>query len=206
MLVLAARDRARVLSRACVLSLQVLVKKFLFKDSLDEAVHALHEAVKKGSVSLEGGTFPPSALTILKKHGVAEPHEIDETKPTIETTRRYRSNDKQNVQFYGDGGGFDYGKTVKTKPCKQCVWRQQLEAAPSPAPGSVLLLPACSDGGRTCACLPHCYYVRALSLTASRALAYVHACVHVCVVVGQVRQASRGARHVRLVGPRQVEA
>jgi hypothetical protein len=34
--------------------------------------------------------------------------------------RRFRSNDKHNVAAYGGEGGFDYGKSVLTRPCKHC--------------------------------------------------------------------------------------
>ena len=76
---------------------EVLIKRFFFKDSLDEAVAALHEKIKKGSITLEGGRFPPSALKLFREHGVAQPHEIDETAPSTLTTRRYRSNDNGNL-------------------------------------------------------------------------------------------------------------
>ena len=68
-------------------------------------------------------SLPPQVLVkrfFFREHGVAAPHEADESAPMVETRRRYRSDDKANVAKYGGDGGYDYGKTVKTRPCRFC--------------------------------------------------------------------------------------
>jgi len=99
---------------------QVLVKRFFFRDSIDEAVHELHRQVRDGAVSLAGGRFPDAALRVFREHGVAQPHTRDTIAPMVEAKRRYRSSNKRNVEKYGGAGGFDYGKTVQTQPCSCC--------------------------------------------------------------------------------------
>lgn len=99
----------------------VLVRRFLFKDSLDEAVHALHQKVRSGEVALKAGVFPPEALAVLRSHGVAMPHVADDDAPLTETQRRYKSNDTANRLRYGTDAGYDYGRTVKTRPCRYCA-------------------------------------------------------------------------------------
>lgn len=98
----------------------VLVKRFYFKDSLDEAIDELHQKIKTGELALEGGRFPRAALQVFRDRGVADPHKRDTNAPMTEAQRRYRSTDKWNRQRYGGDGGFDYGKAVKTQPCLQC--------------------------------------------------------------------------------------
>jgi len=79
------------------------------------------QQVKAGTIALDGGKFPPSALALLREHGVAQPHTPDPTAPQTETQRRFRSNDKTNVRVYGGDGLFDYGKSVMTRPCLHCA-------------------------------------------------------------------------------------
>ena len=45
------------------------------QDSLDEAVHSLHEQIKAGALTLDRGRFPRAALQLLREHGVADPHQ-----------------------------------------------------------------------------------------------------------------------------------
>ena len=60
------------------------------------------------------------AAQLLREHGVADPHQPDANAPLVETQRRYRSTDKKNVARFGGDGGFDYGKSVKTRACLRC--------------------------------------------------------------------------------------
>jgi len=98
---------------------EVLVKRLLYKNSLDEAVAALHAKIKDGSLSLRAGKFPPEALALLRQHGVTQPHTIDQTAPMSDAQRRYQSTDQRNRNRYANGS-FDYGKSVKTRPCVCC--------------------------------------------------------------------------------------
>ena len=76
--------------------------------------------VKAGELALKAGTFPPEALAVFRQHGVAMPHVADDTAPMTETHRRYKSADEHNRLKHGGDGRYDYGKTVKTRPCRYC--------------------------------------------------------------------------------------
>ena len=99
---------------------EVLVKRLLFKDSLDEAVDALHQKIKDGDLTIEGGRFPRGALQCFVDHGVANPHKPDPNAPLVEAQRRYRSADSRNAALHGGPGGWDYGRKVQTRPCVCC--------------------------------------------------------------------------------------
>ena len=55
-------------------SCQVLIKRFCFRNSIEEAVVELHAKIKDGSVKLTDGRFPKEAKDLFKKHGVDQPH------------------------------------------------------------------------------------------------------------------------------------
>jgi len=99
----------------------VFVKRYLYKNSLDEAVHDLHAKIKDGSISLADGTFPPEALELFKRHGVAQPHTADDATLMREVQRRYRSRDMRNRSRHGEGGQYDFGKRVMTRTCATCA-------------------------------------------------------------------------------------
>lgn len=99
---------------------EVLVKRFMYKDSLDTAIAALHNQIRSGGVSLDGGKFPKAALQVLQQHGIAQPHVPDVNAPYVPADRRYRSSDQSNILIHGTSGGFDYGKRVQTQPCAHC--------------------------------------------------------------------------------------
>ena len=147
---------------------EVLVKRFYFRASIDEAIAALHGQIASGGLKLgSGGTFPAEALALFQRHGVAQPHTRDESAPHVETRRRYTSADKANVDRHGGRGGFDYGKKVMTQVCRCCdqpvevpgtsVWWGKGKWAP--------LLNGCTDDNP--ACLGHAsadsYYLACFS-------------------------------------------
>lgn len=99
---------------------EVLVKRFFFRESVDEAIHELHQGIRDGKIEIKNGKFPDEALEVFRSRGVAMPHKRKEGAPLVEAQRRYRSSDKHNVQRHGGEGGFDYGKTVKTQACECC--------------------------------------------------------------------------------------
>mmetsp|Transcript_23393 Transcript_23393/g.58375 ORF Transcript_23393/g.58375 Transcript_23393/m.58375 type:complete len:102 (+) Transcript_23393:3-308(+) len=43
----------------------VHIKRFVFRDSLDERICALHDALRSGSVVITGGVVPPHGVLIL---------------------------------------------------------------------------------------------------------------------------------------------
>ena len=55
-------------------SCQVLIKRFCFRNSIEEAVVDLHAKIKDGSVKLTDGKFPKEAVELFRKHGVEQPH------------------------------------------------------------------------------------------------------------------------------------
>ena len=96
------------------------MKRLFVKGTLDEAIAKVHEAVRAGTISFEGGKFPKAALDIFRQHGVAQPHKPSASAPKTEARRMYTSDDRHNVRVYGGDGGFDYGKKVLTQPCDLC--------------------------------------------------------------------------------------
>jgi len=55
-------------------SCQVLIKRFCFRNSIEEAVVDLHAKIKDGSVKLVDGKFPKEAVELFRKYGVEQPH------------------------------------------------------------------------------------------------------------------------------------
>ena len=53
---------------------QVLIKRFCYRNSIEEAVVDLHAKIKDGSVILTDGKFPKEAAELFRKHGVEQPH------------------------------------------------------------------------------------------------------------------------------------
>lgn len=45
----------------------VLIKRFAFRRSLDDAIIQLHAAIKAGSVTVTDGRIPPSGVRILDR-------------------------------------------------------------------------------------------------------------------------------------------
>ena len=75
---------------------------------------------RSGSAYLSSFLLNLANRQLLREHGVADPHQPDANAPLVETQRRYRSTDKKNVARFGGDGGFDYGKSVKTRACLRC--------------------------------------------------------------------------------------
>lgn len=63
---------------------QVLVKKLLFRESLDEAVHELHAKITAGELQLEDGRFPPAALQVCLSSRPSNVHLMDAARTTWE--------------------------------------------------------------------------------------------------------------------------
>jgi SWI/SNF-related matrix-associated actin-dependent regulator of chromatin subfamily A3 len=101
-------------------SKEVLIKRFAYKKSIEEAVLALHAKIRGGELELTGGTFPKEALACLRQHGVTQPHTMDSGAPATKAQRRYRSGNGPNMRRHGGLSGMDYGREVFTKPCRAC--------------------------------------------------------------------------------------
>ena len=133
---------------------QVLVKRLAFRDTIEEAVLALHAKIKSGELTLPGGQFPTAALKCLREHGVTQPHTADGAAPLRTTQRRraplpscatlparprteraseeasedagvarlrrYSSGNKRNLKRFATDGGYDYGRSLQTRPCTKC--------------------------------------------------------------------------------------
>jgi len=47
----------------------IFIKRYAFKDSIEEATSMLHEKIKTGDVKVRDGRFPPEAYSLFKKYG-----------------------------------------------------------------------------------------------------------------------------------------
>ena len=54
----------------------IFIKRFAFKDSIEEAVCALHDKIKSGEIVLTDGRFPREAHELFRQHGAANPHDF----------------------------------------------------------------------------------------------------------------------------------
>ena len=109
---------------------EIHIKRFAFKDSIDEAIAALHDKIKSGAVKLVDREFPPEALQHFVDHGVARPHTFDLNASGV-TERMLLSNLQIGLGF-NDGRPFTgperelppgvarpdkHGFTYKEAPC-----------------------------------------------------------------------------------------
>ena len=109
---------------------EIHIKRFAFKDSIDEAIAALHDKIKSGAVKLVDREFPPEALQHFVDHGVARPHTLDPNASGV--TERMLLSDFERGLGYNDGRPFTgparelppgvarpdkYGFTYKEAPC-----------------------------------------------------------------------------------------
>jgi len=75
---------------------EVHIKQYAYRDSLDEAILALHAAVATGDMALRDGTYPPEAVELFRKHGVATPHVGD---GTTSNTRTHKNDDLHGYKY-----------------------------------------------------------------------------------------------------------
>ena len=88
---------------------EVHIKQYAYKDSLDEAILALHAAVGKGEMTMRDGAYPPEAIELFRQHKVGMPHVGD---PATER-------DWKCSLDYTDSHGF----YAKKQMCMHCgVW------------------------------------------------------------------------------------
>jgi hypothetical protein len=88
---------------------EIHIKRFAFKDSIDEAIAALHDKIKSGAVKLVDREFPPEALQHFVDHGVARPHTVDPEASGATERMRLRDVDKCQKKI---GLGYDNGTPV----------------------------------------------------------------------------------------------
>ena len=85
---------------------EVLIKRFAFKKSIEEAVLDLHGKIKDGTVVITDGRFPSAAVDLFKKHGVEQPHLFvpDEDGKYVDKTLH------KPGQYYYNPNGFQAGQ------------------------------------------------------------------------------------------------
>lgn len=96
---------------------EIHIKRFAFKDSIDEAIAALHDKIKSGAVKLVDREFPPEALQHFVDHGVARPHTVDPDASGATERMRPRDVDKCQRKIglgYDDGSPAPLGVSVYT--------------------------------------------------------------------------------------------
>ena len=47
----------------------IFIKRYAFRDSIEEATNKLHERIKAGTIKMRDGTFPPEAYALFKQNG-----------------------------------------------------------------------------------------------------------------------------------------
>ena len=55
---------------------EVLVKRFAFRNSIEEAVLDLHAKIASGEIVMVDGKFPKEAKDLFKKYGINQPHDF----------------------------------------------------------------------------------------------------------------------------------
>ena len=88
---------------------EIHIKRFAFKDSIDEAIAALHDKIKSGAVKLVDREFPPEALQHFVDHGVARPHTVDPDASGATERMRLRDVDNPGTSTKKIGLGYDDG-------------------------------------------------------------------------------------------------
>lgn len=107
------------------------MKRFLYRSSVEEAVHALHAKIRSGAVNLGGDThvMPYSGVQTFLDHGVARPHLMPAGIATSTVSKQYESH-QQSPWLWRNGfnvSSYDYGKTVRTGTCACCGEVTELE-------------------------------------------------------------------------------
>lgn len=107
------------------------MKRFLYRSSVEEAVHALHAKIRSGAVNLGGDThvMPYSGVQTFLDHGVARPHVMPAGIATSTVSKQYESH-QQSPWLWRNGfnvSSYDYGKTVRTGTCACCGEVTELE-------------------------------------------------------------------------------
>lgn len=97
---------------------EVLIKRFCFRNSIEEAVIDLHAKIKDGSVMLTDGRFPKEAVELFRKHGVEQPHVCvpAEDGEYVDKTIRVR-----NTYPHSFDKVSCYGCKVQEAPCRRCT-------------------------------------------------------------------------------------
>ena len=96
---------------------EVLVKRFVFRQSIEEAILDLHAKISSGDVVMTDGKFPQSAVELFQKHGVDQPHDYvpDEDGVYVDKTL-----DEGRLCYMDNSGNSRYGKRVQEAPCRTC--------------------------------------------------------------------------------------
>lgn len=95
---------------------EVHIHKYAFKNSLDEAIIELHAKIATGEVTMRDGKFPPEALAIFRKHGVADAHDL--RGPTRELKQAGKAGERPYAGSRYTSG--EWGRTVQEQQCACC--------------------------------------------------------------------------------------
>lgn len=122
---------------------EIHIKRFAFKDSIDEAIVGLHDKITSGDITIVDKEFPPTVLQHFMDAGVARPHVIPPSAlPGKLVAGRFRKQDtpyhlskghSDGRQFISWGGGGespdDYGYTYRQAPCSCCGRTQSVDGS-----------------------------------------------------------------------------
>jgi len=94
---------------------EVLVKRFVFRQSVEEAILDLHAKISSGDVVITDGKFSKSAVELFQQHGVEQPHEL-----VPDEDGEYVDKKVDSYCHYDTSGNSTYGKRVQETPCRIC--------------------------------------------------------------------------------------
>lgn len=98
---------------------EVLVKRFVFRQSIEEAILDLHAKISSGNVVITDGQFPQSAVELFRKHGIEQPHDFEDGEYVEKTL--------QNTCPFEPSGNSSYGKRVQETKCRTCGFVREVK-------------------------------------------------------------------------------
>ena len=114
---------------------EVFIKRYAFRDSIEEAVIKLHEKIKSGDIKVRNGVFPKEAVKLMATSGAAMPHAFD-TGPTYVRTMvvddvKWRPNQraKQNGTAARSPGVSSWTRVCQEQACASCGLRRIVDGS-----------------------------------------------------------------------------
>eukprot|EP00900_Chrysochromulina_parva_P019071 jgi/Chrpa1/27165/Chrysochromulina_OHIO_Genome00026591-RA len=114
---------------------EVFIKRYAFRDSIEEAVIKLHEKIKSGDIKVRNGVFPKEAVELMATSGAAMPHAFD-TGPTYVRTMvvdkvKWRPNyqAKQNGTAAPSPGLSSWTRVCQEQACASCGLRRIVDGS-----------------------------------------------------------------------------
>ena len=114
---------------------EVFIKRYAFRDSIEEAVIKLHEKIKSGDIKVRNGVFPKEAVKLMATSGAAMPHAFD-TGPTyvrsmvvddVKWSPSYHA--KANGTAAPSPGASSWTRVCQEQACDSCGLRRIVDGS-----------------------------------------------------------------------------